>query len=151
MSTISPETVQQTPSSARGLPTPNRAPMPLYVATHQHSPNSCPASPDAAPELLNRISAANAARCGVTILAEAILDNRHHLLLILQAPHRTAIEQLLGFLTTYGTLEIFSASSSETAIARGGCQTNARRNTPTPIAQRQADANAVSRSPTPRE
>ena len=96
--------------------------MPLFIATHQHPPSSCPASPDTAAELLNHISAANAARYGITILAEAIIDGRHHLLLILQAPHRTAVEQFLEFLTAVGTLEILPASSSEAAIARGGCE-----------------------------
>ena len=70
--------------------------MPLFVAQHQHSPETCPAS--AGSRLLSQISAAAAARHGVTIEAEALIDGEHRLLLVLDAADQQAVEAFLASL-----------------------------------------------------
>jgi hypothetical protein len=90
--------------------------MSLFIAIHQHAAEACPAS-----EVLSHVSAATAARYGVTILAEAVPEGEHRLILILQAPHQEQVDGFLVFLTRYGTVTVQPAASSEAALARGGC------------------------------
>jgi hypothetical protein len=68
-----------------------------------------------------RVSSANAARHGVTIAAEALVDGEHRLILIVEAADTTAIERVVGFLRSGGDLHIMAASTAEMAVARGGC------------------------------
>jgi hypothetical protein len=71
--------------------------------------------------LLGQVSTANAARHGVTIAAEAIIDGEHRLILIVNACDHPAVERFLGFLRQCGDLHIMSASTAEAAVERGGC------------------------------
>ena len=96
-------------------------PIPLFVAQHRHSPDQCPASPGSGPLLLQRVSAATAARYGVTIEAEALIDGEHLLLLVVQAPSQQAVERFLEFLPGPGCLQVLPACSAEDAVQRGGC------------------------------
>ncbi len=95
--------------------------MPLFVARHRHRPGHCPAAPGQGPLLLARVSAAAAARHGVTIQAEALLDDQHLLLLIVQAPSPQAVHQFLAFLPGPGDLQVLPARTAEQAVQRGGC------------------------------
>jgi hypothetical protein len=95
--------------------------MPLFVAQHQHSPETCPAS--AGSRLLSQISAAAAARHGVTIEAEALIDGEHRLLLILDAADQQAVGAFLAPLRDSGELRVLPASTAEDAVRRGGCAT----------------------------
>ena len=95
--------------------------MPLFVARHRHQPGHCPAAPGQGPLLLARVSAAAAARHGVTIQAEALLDDQHLLLLIVQAPSPQAVHQFLAFLPGPGDLQVLPACTAEQAVQRGGC------------------------------
>jgi hypothetical protein len=96
-------------------------PIPLFVAQHRHLPQDCPAAPGRGPLLLSRVSAATAARYGVTIEAEALLDGEHLLLLAVQAPSREAVERFLAFLPGPGNLRVLPACTAEQAVQRGGC------------------------------
>jgi hypothetical protein len=94
--------------------------MPLFVAHHRHSPESCSASAIGA-QLLSRVSAAAAASYGVTIEAEALIDGEHRLLLIVDAVDREAVEQFLAFLADHGDMQVLPASTAEEAVERGSC------------------------------
>jgi hypothetical protein len=96
-------------------------PIALFVAQHRHSPDQCPASPGSGPLLLHRVSAATAARYGVTIEAEALIDGEHLLLLVVQAASQQAVEGFLEFLPGPGCLRVLPACSAEEAVQRGGC------------------------------
>jgi hypothetical protein len=72
-------------------------------------------------ELLSYVSAATAARYGVTILAEAVPEGEHRLILILQAAHQDQVEQFMSFFSQFGSVRLKQAWSSEATIARGGC------------------------------
>jgi hypothetical protein len=93
----------------------------LFVAQHCHQPDQCPASPGSGPLLLSQVSAAAAARYGVTIEAEALIDGEHLLLLVVQAASQKAVERFLAFLPGPGCLRVLSACSAEEAVQRGGC------------------------------
>ena len=96
-------------------------PMPLFVAQHRHGPEECPASTGRGGGLLAQISAANAARCGVTIEAEALVHGEHRLLLVVEAADEGTVQRFLSFLLEFGDLQILAASTAEEAVERGGC------------------------------
>jgi hypothetical protein len=95
--------------------------MPLFLADHRHTPASCPLAAGVQSELFEHITAANASRHGVTILAEAVPTGEHRLLFVLHAASQDRVERFLNILTRYGTLEILPAQSTEAAVAHGGC------------------------------
>lgn len=95
--------------------------MPLFVAAHHHPADACPITSEWASDLLAYVSAATAAQYGVTILSEAVPDDEHELILILQAADREQVERYMAFFARFGSVQIRPASSSEAAIARGGC------------------------------
>ena len=93
----------------------------MFVAQHRHPPDQCPASPGSGRLLLSRVSAATAARHGVTIEAEALIDGEHLLLLVVQAASQQAVERFLAFLPGPGCLRVRPACNAEDAVQRGGC------------------------------
>jgi hypothetical protein len=95
--------------------------MSLFVATHHHPAEACPTSAPLASDVLSHVSAATAAGYGVTILAEAVPDGEHGLILILQAAHQEQVDRFMAFFTPFGSVQVRPAWSSEAAIARGGC------------------------------
>lgn len=97
--------------------------MPLFVARHRHPPETCPAAPLWASLLLAQVSAATAARYGVAIQAEALLDDAHELLLIVEAADRAQVERYMGAFARWGSVRVLPASTAEAAAARGGCGT----------------------------
>ncbi|MBI4571613.1 MAG: sulfite oxidase, partial [Chloroflexi bacterium] len=49
--------------------------MPLFVVQHKHAAETCPAGhPEMGPMLLKHIAHENAARTGVNILSDAVVD-----------------------------------------------------------------------------
>ena len=95
--------------------------MPLFIARHRHRPGNCPAGTGRGALLLSRVSAAAAARYGVTIQAEALADGEHLLLLVVQAASPQAVRQFLAFLPGPGDLQVQPARTAEEAVQRGGC------------------------------
>jgi hypothetical protein len=71
--------------------------------------------------LLSGVSAAAAARYGVTIEAEALLDGEHLLLLVVEAASPQAVRRFLAFLPGPGHLRVRPACTAEQAVERGGC------------------------------
>jgi len=92
-----------------------------------HPRDSCPASGGGGSALLTQVSAANAARYRVAICAEALIDDEHCILFVLEAPDREAVERFLAFLLPFGDLRVLPASTAEQAVARGGCATGQER------------------------
>jgi hypothetical protein len=95
--------------------------VPLFVATHHHPAEACPTSRSPASDVLSQVSAATAAQYGVTILAEAVPDGEHGLILILQARQQEQVDRFMAFFTRFGSVRVRPAWSSEAVIARGGC------------------------------
>ncbi|MBS1877927.1 MAG: hypothetical protein JST31_00285 [Actinobacteria bacterium] len=91
--------------------------MPLFVAQHRHPPESCSAFLSES-ELLSRVSATAAARHGIGIEAEALIEVEHRLLLVVEAAEQETVEGFLGFLRQSGELEVLPASTVEEAVER---------------------------------
>lgn len=73
------------------------------------------------PMLLNHLSAANAAKHGVSIQAEAVANDKHTLYLIAEASDEEDMNQFLAPFAQVGSVELLPASSCEAVINRGGC------------------------------
>ncbi len=95
--------------------------MSLFVAQHQHPAATCPAAPAAGALLRTHVTAAAAARYGLAIQAEAVLDGAHELLLVVEAAEQAQVERFMAVLARYGRVQVWPASSAEEAVARGGC------------------------------
>jgi uncharacterized protein DUF3303 len=96
--------------------------MTLFVAIHQHAPERCPAGdPSMGPMLLSHLSAANAAKYGISIQAEAVANDKHTLYLIAEAGDEEHVSQFLAPFAQVGSVELLPASSCEVVINRGGC------------------------------
>jgi hypothetical protein len=96
--------------------------MALFVTRHQHAPEQCPAAdPQMGPMLLSHLSSDNAARYGITIQGEAVVNNAHTLYLIVEAPDRERVEQFMAPFAQAGSVEVLPASTCEAVVDRGGC------------------------------
>jgi len=64
--------------------------MALFVTRHQHAADQCPAAdPQMGSMLLDHLSSGNASAHGVTIAAEAVVNDAHTLYMIVRADSRT--------------------------------------------------------------
>ncbi len=96
--------------------------MSLYFVRHQHEAAACPAKdPTMGSQLLAHISPINARKYGVTIRGDAVLDNQHTFVLILEAGEKSHVEQFMQPFAQAGVVEIWPASECETVVARAGC------------------------------
>jgi hypothetical protein len=100
---------------------PEEAFIALFVAQHRHSPSDCPALSGRGEQLLSHVSAAAAARYGVTIEAEAFIADQHVLLLVVDAASLEAVSQFLASLPGCGDLTVVPAFTAEQAVEGGGC------------------------------
>ncbi len=75
--------------------------------------------------LLRHLSSENASGQGVTIQAEAVVNDAHTLYLIVEADSRDRVEGFMAPFAQAGTVEGLSASSCEAVIGRGGCASTA--------------------------
>ena len=100
--------------------------MALFVARHQHQADRCPAADSQmGPLLLQHLSPGNASGQGVTIQAEAVVNDAHTLYLIVEADNRDRVEAFMAPFAQAGSVEVLPASSCEAVIGRGGCASNA--------------------------
>jgi hypothetical protein len=81
--------------------------MALFVALHQHSAQRCPAAdPQMGSLLLGHLSPENASAQGVTIQAEAVVNDAHTLYLIVEADRRDRAGGLMAPFAQAGTAEV---------------------------------------------
>ena len=96
--------------------------MTTFVVRHQHPADRCPAADFVAgAQLLNHLSRANAARYGVRIHGEAVLQGAHTLLIIAEAPGEDELRSFLQPLNDVGTVEVEPAATCAKVVASGGC------------------------------
>jgi hypothetical protein len=73
------------------------------------------------PMLLSRLPAANTAKHGVSLQAEAVANDRHTLSPIDEADAEEQVTRFLAPFAQVGSVELLPASSCEVVINRGGC------------------------------
>ena len=72
--------------------------------------------------LLAHISPTNARNFGINIQGDAVLDNQHTFVLILEADDRAAIDQFMQPFKMAGSVEVWPASACEEVVERLGCE-----------------------------
>jgi uncharacterized protein with GYD domain len=96
--------------------------MTLFVVTHRHSPERCPAGdPNKAMYLMKRLSKECTSTYGITIHAAAMADGQHSLYVILEAGDREQVERFMAPFAQGGSVAILPASACEEVIARARC------------------------------
>jgi hypothetical protein len=97
--------------------------MSLYYVRHQHSAATCPAkNPEMGAMLLQHLSQINANRYGVVIHGEAVLDNQHTLVLIVEAQTPDQVGKYMQPFQQAGSVEVVPASTCEEVVQREGCE-----------------------------
>lgn len=96
--------------------------MPLYFVRHQHAAETCPAkNPEMGQLLLQHVDRKHARQFGVDILGDAVLDQQHTFVLIVEAEDKQYVEQFMQPFAMAGSVEITTASTCEEVVARQGC------------------------------
>jgi ribosomal protein L7Ae-like RNA K-turn-binding protein len=96
--------------------------MSLYFVRHQHSPETCPAKdPQMGQMLLQHLSKSNARKFGVDLLADAVLDGQHSLVLIAESEDLEYLKDFMQPFAQAGPVEITAASTCEAVVERQGC------------------------------
>ncbi len=96
--------------------------MSLFVVHHQHSPETCPAGhPQMGPMLVQHVAPENAAKFGVTVHGDAVINGQHAFYLILDAAGEEKIKDFMAPFSQAGSVEIWPASSCEQVVERGRC------------------------------
>ena len=96
--------------------------MALFVARHEHPAERCPArDPQMGQMLLSHLSPESASGHGITIKAEAVVNDAHTLYMIVDADSKERVDTFMTPFAQAGTVEVLPASSCEAVIGRGGC------------------------------
>ncbi len=96
--------------------------MPLFVVKHEHAAETCPAGhPEMGPMLVQHVSPENAAKFGVNVHSEAVIDGAHTFYLIMDAEGEDKVRDFMAPFYQAGTVEILPASSCEQVVERGQC------------------------------
>ena len=96
--------------------------MPLYVVQAKHDAEKCPAGdPQMGPMLVSHVTKENAAKMGVTLHSDAIIDGGHTIYLIVDAASEEPIKHFMTPFSQMGTVEIWPSSSCARVVSRGTC------------------------------
>jgi len=96
--------------------------MALFVARHQHDAESCPAKdPEMGRMLLGHVSEENAAKHGISIQGEAVIEGQHTMYMILDAEDSGKVEEFMAPFAQAGSVEVLPATHCATVVERAGC------------------------------
>lgn len=96
--------------------------MSLFFVQHKHEAETCPAKdPAQGAMLLSHISRSNARKFGIDLQGDAVLDNQHTFVLIMEAESKAQIENFMQPFKQAGDVDIWSASTCERVVDREGC------------------------------
>ena len=96
--------------------------MSLFVVQHSHAAETCPAGhPEMGPMLVQHVSSENAAKFGVNVHSEAVVDGAHAFYLIVDAESEENVRDFMAPFYQAGTVEIMPASTCERVVERGEC------------------------------
>lgn len=98
--------------------------MALFVVRHQHAAERCPAKdPQMGQMLLQHLSGPNAAKAGISINGEAVVNDEHTLYLILDADTDKRVQEFMQPFAGAGSVDIYPASTCSDVVGRRGCST----------------------------
>lgn len=96
--------------------------MSLYVVQHKHDAEACPAGhPEMGPMLVKHVSVEGAAKFGVNLRADAVVDGEHTFYLIVDAEEEEKVKEFMAPFYQAGSVEIWPSSSCEKVVERAEC------------------------------
>jgi hypothetical protein len=96
--------------------------MSLFVVRHQHAAENCPAKdPQMGQMLLQHLSGPNAAKAGISINGEAVVNDEHTLYLIVDADTQKSVQEFMSAFAMAGSVDVYAASSCSDVVGRRGC------------------------------
>ncbi|MFN2120467.1 MAG: DUF3303 family protein [Anaerolineales bacterium] len=96
--------------------------MALYFVRHQHTAETCPArDPEMGRMLLDHLTKTSARKFGIDLLADAVLDGQHTLVLIAESEDPQYLQDYMQPFAQAGSVEISAASTCEAVVERRGC------------------------------
>jgi hypothetical protein len=88
--------------------------MPLYLVQHTHTAQKCPTkSPEMVRQLSAHMTAANAGRFGVKLLADWVNEAEHTVVLVLEADSRTKVAEFVQPFQVVGSVTIKEGTTCE--------------------------------------
>jgi hypothetical protein len=96
--------------------------MSLFVVQHSHPAERCPAKdPQMGQMLLKHLAPENAARFGVTVTSDAVVDGEHTFYMIVEAEDQNRLEQFMAPFAQAGSVRVQPASHCGEVVGRLGC------------------------------
>ena len=96
--------------------------MALFVVEAKHDAERCPAGhPEMGPMLVTHVSQVNAAKFGIQILGDAVVNGGHTFYVILEAETEAKVKEYMAPFAQMGPVEILPSSSCEQVVSRGKC------------------------------
>jgi hypothetical protein len=96
--------------------------MALFVVRHQHPAERCPAKdPQMGEMLLQQLSEPSAAKAGISVTGEAVVNNEHTLYLILESDAENRVREFMQPFAMAGSVDIYPASTCSEVVGRRGC------------------------------
>jgi uncharacterized protein with GYD domain len=96
--------------------------MPLYLADHRHTAETCPTQqPEMMQMLGQHVSQENAGKFGVTIQSDVVIPGDHHMMMVLVADSQEPIDKFMAPFAMVGSVEVTEVRTCEQVVASARC------------------------------
>ena len=96
--------------------------MPLYLADHHHTAETCPTQQPEMMAMLGRhVSQENASKFGITIQSDVVVPGEHHLMMVLAAPSQEPVDKFMQPFSMVGTVQVTEVRTCEQVVATARC------------------------------
>jgi hypothetical protein len=96
--------------------------MPLYLAEHQHSAETCPTkNRDMMLMLGQHVSQENADKFGIKIHSDVVLPGQHHMLMVLEADSQEPVDEYMQPFAMVGSVDVKEVHTCEQVVATATC------------------------------
>lgn len=96
--------------------------MPLFLADHKHTAETCPTSqPEMMQMLGQHVSQENASKFGITIHSDVVIPGEHHMMMVLAAASQEPIDRFMQPFSMVGSVQITEVRTCEQVVASARC------------------------------
>jgi hypothetical protein len=96
--------------------------VPLYLAEHQHSADTCPTkSRDMMLMLGQHVTQDTADKFGIKIHSDVVLPGEHHMMMVLEADSQKPVEEYMKPFGMVGTVDVKEVHTCEQVVATATC------------------------------
>ncbi|MBI2723726.1 MAG: sulfite oxidase [Chloroflexi bacterium] len=96
--------------------------MPLYLAEHTHTAETCPTQQPEMMEMLGQhVTQANADKYGITIQSDVVRPGEHRMLMVIVAPSQDKVDEFMQPFGMIGTVSVLEVRTCEQVVATARC------------------------------